>query len=236
MGDAQTSFVGAVGLYWLFIFGVVLPYAAIRSNRKIKAGMQLPPKRRYFISVFVQQFFLLGLSLYAASAEYVPLFRPWDLRLRDVALGVLFLVSAIVMMYPRWKKSVEKGSPKLYFFTPRNSVERALWIAVSAAAGFGEEISYRGVMFILVERLVHSGIAAALISAIIFGISHMLQGWKSALIIVFFALGFHALVHITGSLYIAMVVHFAYDVTAGLTYGRMVREQDDMPFVGDQAA
>jgi hypothetical protein len=52
----------------------------------------------------------------------------------------------------------------------------------------------------------------------------MVQGWKSSAIIVFFALGFHALVWLSGSLYVAMVVHTAYDITAGLTYGRLGRK------------
>ena len=39
--------------------------------------------------------------------------------------------------------------------------------------------------------------------------------------IVCFALGFHALVWLSGSLYVAMAVHIAYDITAGITYGRL---------------
>ena len=38
------------------------------------------------------------------------------------------------------------------------------------------------------------------------------------------ALGFHALVWLAGSLYVAMAVHIAYDITAGLTYGRLRRD------------
>jgi hypothetical protein len=52
----------------------------------------------------------------------------------------------------------------------------------------------------------------------------LIQGWKSSAIIVFFALGFHALVWLSGSLYVAMVVHIAYDITAGLSYGRLGKE------------
>jgi len=42
--------------------------------------------------------------------------------------------------------------------------------------------------------------------------------------ILLFALGFHALVWLSGSLYVAMVVHIAYDIIAGLTYGRLGKE------------
>jgi hypothetical protein len=52
----------------------------------------------------------------------------------------------------------------------------------------------------------------------------MIQGWRSAAVILVFALGFHALVWLSGSLYVAMAVHIAYDVTAGISYGRLGRE------------
>jgi membrane protease YdiL (CAAX protease family) len=51
-----------------------------------------------------------------------------------------------------------------------------------------------------------------------------MQGWRSAALIVLLALGFHLLVLLTGSLYAAMAVHTAYDVTAGWTMGRFARE------------
>ncbi len=38
------------------------------------------------------------------------------------------------------------------------------------------------------------------------------------------ALGFHTLVWLAGSLYVAMAVHVAYDITAALNYGRLGRE------------
>src|SRR5262249_2450239 len=57
-----------------------------------------------------------------------------------------------------------------------------------------------------------------------FGLTHIIQGWRSVAIIVVFALGFHALVWLAGSLYVAMAVHVAYDITAGLSFGRLGRE------------
>jgi membrane protease YdiL (CAAX protease family) len=43
-------------------------------------------------------------------------------------------------------------------------------------------------------------------------------------IITIFGLGFQGLVWLTGSLYVAMLVHVAYDITAGLMYGKLGRE------------
>jgi membrane protease YdiL (CAAX protease family) len=56
-----------------------------------------------------------------------------------------------------------------------------------------------------------------------FGGAHLTQGWKSAAIIVLFGLGFQSLVWISGSLYVPMLAHAAYDIVAGMTYGKLGR-------------
>ena len=39
-----------VAVWYLFIFGVFVPYLAIQSSRKVKAGAPIPPKRKIFLS------------------------------------------------------------------------------------------------------------------------------------------------------------------------------------------
>jgi membrane protease YdiL (CAAX protease family) len=107
---------------------------------------------------------------------------------------------------------------------PANSRERAWWMAVSIVAGVGEEISWRGAQAALVGILTGDFWIAAILCSISFGLTHAVQGWKSIAIIAVFALGFHTLVWLGGSLYVAMAVHVAYDVTAGISYGRLGRE------------
>ena len=65
---------------------------------------------------------------------------------------------------------------------------------------------------------------ASLLSAGLFGAAHALQGFKSAAVIVVFAMAFQLLVWTSGSLLLAMIVHAVYDITAGFTYGRLGRE------------
>jgi membrane protease YdiL (CAAX protease family) len=112
-------------------------------------------------------------------------------------------------------------------FMPGTPAERASWIVVSVLAGVGEEITWRAVQPALLAAAIGSPTAGILLAAVNFGVSHLVQGWKSAAIIVVFALGFQALVWLSGSLYLAMAVHLAYDITAGLTYGRLGRELGD---------
>ena len=96
-------------------------------------------------------------------------------------------------------------------------------------------MTYRGVMFILLSRLLGRPLPAALIASAVFGLSHILQGWKNAVIIGIVALAMHGLVIWSGSLYIAMAVHAIYDLVAGFTYGRL-GERLGYPREGIEAA
>jgi membrane protease YdiL (CAAX protease family) len=107
---------------------------------------------------------------------------------------------------------------------PANAPERAWWLAVALLAGVGEEITWRGVQAALAGALTGNFGIAALLCSISFALTHIVQGWKSVALIVIFALGFHTLVWLAGSLYVAMAVHVAYDITAGISYGRLGRE------------
>ncbi|MCI0659883.1 MAG: CPBP family intramembrane metalloprotease, partial [Acidobacteria bacterium] len=136
----------------------------------------------------------------------------------SVNLVVVVLATAIVFMLPRWRRNVENRERKVYLFMPRDSREKSLWVFISAAAGIGEEITYRGVMWVLLARLTGSLWIAALIASSIFAFSHYMQGWISIVAIFGFALGFHAVVWLTGSLIPAMLLHFLYDLMAGMMY------------------
>ena len=107
---------------------------------------------------------------------------------------------------------------------PRNAREKVWWIAVSFLAGIGEEITWRGVQAALVGILTGDFWITSLVCSISFGLAHIIQGWKSAAIIFVFALGFHTLVWLAGSLYVAMAVHVVYDLTAGINYGKLGKE------------
>ena len=120
--------------------------------------------------------------------------------------------------------AVERRTRIVYLFMPRDRTEKFLWVLVAASAGFCEEITWRGVQPMLVATLVGNLVAAAALVAVTFGISHMAQGWRSAAVITVFAGAFQFVVWLSGSLYVAMAVHFVYDVAAGFTYSRLGEE------------
>ena len=210
--------IGILGVCHLFLFGVLIPSAALRSKQRL-ASRPLPRRDRAFVAAIVQQIIFAGFSIWVATKQDIELFPVPAVELPAVAVGFVMLVAAIGFMLPRWKRNVVNRERKIYIFMPRTGAERAFWLALSAAAGAGEEITYRGVLFTLLLRLIGNSPLAALAGAVVFGLSHLVQGWKTAAIVVLFALSFQSLVYHSGSLYSAIVVHFLYDATAGLMYG-----------------
>ena len=209
--------IGTPGYVHLILFGLVLPWAAYRSAAKL-SSFPYPPRRRFYIGVLLQHLFFIAATVAVAFLEKIPLLQPPQQPIQSAAIVALVLVLAIGIMLPHWRRNVEDREPKIYLFMPGDAAEKSLWLLISAAAGIGEEITYRGVMWILLARLTGSLWIAALLASIIFALSHYMQGWTSIAAIFGFALAFHAIVWLTGSLIPAMFLHFLYDLTAGMTY------------------
>jgi membrane protease YdiL (CAAX protease family) len=209
--------IGAAGYCHLILFGLALPWAAFRSAAKLSL-FPYPPRRKFYIGVLLQHLFFIGATVAVARFEKIPLLElPRDL-IESAVIVVIIFAAAIAFMLPRWRRNVESREPKVYLFMPGDAAEKSLWVLISAAAGIGEEITYRGVMWVLLARLTGSLWLAALIASIIFAVSHYMQGWTSITAIFGFALCFHGIVWLTGSLMPAMIFHFLYDLTAGMIY------------------
>lgn len=233
------SAVGTPGWIHLAFFGGVIPWLVWRSRAKLARGHN-PPRRRHFIAVMLQLLGFLGISVWVASSRGIVLFPPFELRPWPATAAAVLLAAGIALMAPRWRRSVERREPKVHLFMPRNGVERALWIAVSLAAAVAEEVTYRGVMYALLASLTGSALAGAMVAALVFGFSHLIQGVKSAAIITGIALALQALVAASGALYLAIGVHFLYDAVAGLRYGQLGEELgypvDGIPVEADTPA
>ena len=209
---------GAAGASFLVVFGILLPYLAFRSARQV-ATHPLPPRKRFLASVIVQLLIFGVVAALIGSLERIELFPRTAPSAASWALGGMVLAALVAAMRPMWRQRVIERSRKVWLFMPRDPTERALWLTSSIAAGVSEELVYRGLLTTLLARMTGGFLAAALVSAAIFAISHYMQGWKSMAIIYGMALLFQGLTWQAGSLYVAMAVHALYDVAAGLHYG-----------------
>lgn len=221
--------INPAGWAHLAYFGLFIPFLVVRGRMRIRDPQRpLPNRLRHFQATTFMLVMFGGLSLLVARAQRIELFpRTWP-PLSAILAGIIMLVVSVAIMRPLWRRAVERHTPAgariLHLRMPANAVERAWWIAVAVLAGISEEITWRGVQSALLSNLTGRLWLGATICAISFGLAHMVQGWKSSVIVVFFALGFQALVWLSGSLFVAMAVHAAYDIVAGLTYGRLGKE------------
>lgn len=210
---------------WAFVafITVLVPWAVVR-NREAALAMAWIPLADRFVAMLVPQIVLGVLALGAGWVEEVALF-PARLPPPEAWLaGAMFLAVTVAIVRPYWRRSIEELKPTWRLFAPTNARERRMWVALSLSAGLAEEWVWRGVLPALLTRVTGSLPLAIALSIASFAVAHAIQGPRSVAAIAGIAAAFHALVFVSGSLYVAMVVHFVYDVIAGFTYERFARE------------
>ena len=107
----------------------------------------------------------------------------WNSLATDVAIAVPFwgiwegtAYAVHWVLGPSSAKSVDS-------LLPHSLLEVLLWIAVSITAGFCEEIAFRGYLQRQFHALSGSIVIAVLAQALVFGVAHSYQGWKSVVVI-----------------------------------------------------
>jgi membrane protease YdiL (CAAX protease family) len=213
-----------LAVWYLFLFGLFVPYIAIQSNRKIRAGTTLPPRKTRFRNIVVMEGFFLACAWYAAWSRGIPIFARGHFSVRAVVAAVVFLAVGLGTIPIRWKHTSEADKRHMLLTRPQERSDLGPWFAVSVAAGFVEEIVYRGVMLAFLIPITRNWYVAVLLCVFFFALGHLNQGVGRAAFIGVMALAFHYFVALTGSLYLAMAVHFLYDWIAGLMYVRFARE------------
>ena len=212
-------------LGWVFVVFVtlVVPWAVLRNRESALAMASIPLALRFYAMLMPQV--LLGvLAVVTGLVEGLELFPMRTPSLRAWLAGVLFIVVTLALVRPHWRRSVEENKPAWRLFAPANRRERRMWVALSLSAGIGEELVWRGVLPALLATLTGSVPVALTLSVLSFALAHAIQGVRSVFAIATIAAAFHALVAVSGSLYVAMVVHFAYDVIAGFTYAKFAQD------------
>jgi membrane protease YdiL (CAAX protease family) len=235
--------------FWLLmIFGVFVPYVVIKSQRAVRAGAPIPPRTTIFRNVLIMQAIFLVAGLVAARAAWIDVFARGKFLNQAVVAAVTMLALAVVASRLIWRSTPNDLRRRLLISRPHEYGELGWWILVSFAAGFVEEIVYRGVLPSLLESSIARwmgsgptegaasfggpftaawGIAVA-ISVVAFVLGHYGQGTPRAVFLAVFSLACHVLVRTTGSLYLAMAFHAVYDVIAGLFAIRASREMETL--------
>src|SRR4051794_38148860 len=97
--------IGIAGIYHLVFFGLLMPWSAVKSARRLKERAY-PPRRKYFLMVIAQQAFFIFLSSFVAAIEWIEIWtRPRSGYSYLIAIAVL--LTLIAVMIPRWRRAVE---------------------------------------------------------------------------------------------------------------------------------
>jgi membrane protease YdiL (CAAX protease family) len=143
--------------------------------------------------------------------------------LQDWALwsgGLLIAGGLVVWGAHRVRRFLEiPESPILAELIPRSASEKVVFATLSFAAGFGEEIAFRGYALSSLAPFLGGGWGSALFTSTIFGILHAYQGpvGMARTTVLGFLLAASLLV--TGSLWPAITAHVALDLLGGLVWG-----------------
>ncbi len=219
-------------LLFLLLVLVALPWLSYVSFRNIhtleEAGSDFKiSKRSVYIQSIVMQGGLCVAAFFTARSENLEIKLISPFSFNGVLAGILFLAAALGFAGFAQKNKQNKEST-LRHILPENNTDRIFWITAVLIAAFCEEYIYRGVLYqVLIPLTNESMILSALISAVVFGFGHGTQGEKAIMQIIPFALGFHLIVYLSDSLLIAMIVHFIYNTSVEILFGKKIRSSQE---------
>lgn len=207
---------------FLVLLGAVIPWTAWESGVARDQRGTAYPRPLIYRSAGTVQVVLLGLALALAMSEGIRLFGPYAPTASHLMIGAGALgLRLLLLLPPEWVRiTSDRGRARAAEITP---VTRGEWLGYGALVGIAataEEIIYRGVAFSLLAGVLPGWWLPALGAALMFGLSHLYQGVRSAAIVVLFGLVAQAVVLWTGTLYVEMGVHLIYDLAAGVVAAR----------------
>jgi membrane protease YdiL (CAAX protease family) len=205
---------------FLVLVGLWLPYLSWRSALQLGDGPLPLSRTAFFIQVIGTQLFLFLAGVLTAWRNAIAVWRPPGEPLLSWTAAVVFLAVLLLALKVRWSAKPSPDKRRLYEILPHDRRELRVYVFVALCAGIAEEIVYRGVFTALLTRYTGSLMLAGFVSAIVFAISHSLQGWRAVVAIFGIALLSQWMVSFTGSLLPVMIVHALYDLVAGIAIPR----------------
>lgn len=216
---------GLAAWIFLLILCVLLPVGAVRQHRLLARGGFDVTRLRIYASGLTTHAGLLFLVWLVMRGETLSLLAPYRPLEWHVVIGAASLALGVVP-FLRGVAGDGLAARRTQLIAPRTPREFGMFYALSISAGFAEQLAYRGVLFTLLAALAGSWWLAAAGSAACFGIAHLFQGWRSAGIAGLIGMRDQIVVGLTGTLWVAIVVHILHDAIAGTVLGRRARREE----------
>ena len=221
----------AVAPTWHTIFFLVI-VAAASALSAAQHGTGIVRNGRMFTYLFTMgwEWFLIGYIAWGIGKNGVKLrdlvggrWKSPEDALIDLAIAVgYWIVAALVLVgvaYAAGLTSPDKlaeAQKRINPLKPLGGLESVLWIALSATAGFCEEIMFRGYLQSQLKAWTGSTLIAVLGQGIIFGVAHAYQGGRLIFVITAYGIMFGSLAWWRKSLRPGMMAHTMQDTLSGL--------------------
>jgi membrane protease YdiL (CAAX protease family) len=243
------------GLLVLLVLALVIPVLGVTEfrllNSWLRAGRE-SARTRFYWWVMAMEWALTLVFLFWWIADgrglgdlgLIP--RMGSYQILVVAAGlaltwVLFPQMNRVLEDEGDLSKVRESMGGLWALAPRNNEEQRTFLGLSITAGICEELLYRGFLqYALAAAL--GPWPALLLTALVFGLGHVYQGWPGVLKTGGVGLVFGLLAMFSGSLYVGMILHAAVDLTSGrmlqaaMNLGSRQRNWSDQDWPDDQGA
>src|SRR5947207_8893972 len=213
--DPASVAIGPAGWLFLVVVCIGLPLGALRQHRRLNAGTLALSRAQIYQSAVATHAMFLLLCWVVIRGARLRLFPTYQVTAWHVVIGLLALATGLLPLLRRFRRSDPVARARVRMIAPRTPKEFAAFYLVCVTAGVAEELAYRGVLFTLLASLVGAWWPAALIGAALFGIVHLFQGWKSAGIAALIGLRDQIVVGLTGTLFVAIVIHTLHDMITG---------------------
>ncbi|WP_224996668.1 CPBP family intramembrane glutamic endopeptidase [Cesiribacter sp. SM1] len=195
----------------------VLTYRKINSNIRADGRFRLADyKQTIFIFWLITGLILLNsISDNGFGLNFYPHFN-------TAAIVLSVLVAAFVLFQARQSKVTAETAPlvrdkmkDIYHYLPKSKKELRWFSWLSLSAGVCEEIIFRLFLFTFLLEHTHISIAFVLTN-IIFAITHIGSGRQNLITSFILGLLLSAIYYFTDNIWIAIVLHAAIDINAGM--------------------
>ena len=213
----------------IVVWGVNSYFSAIHAGAS-RAGMG-PGRPGIYLRTMAFEIVLLGIvaaGVWLRGASLQNLFGTrWGSvgqMFRDLGIGVvLLIVATAVVSILGGHQSGPDANRTIQFLLPQNSMEMALWVALSITAAICEEAIYRGYFQGQFAALTGNVPAGIVISGLLFGGAHLYQGVSRAFVIFVSAILYGVVVRWRGTVRPGMFAHGIQDCVAPVLIRMMGR-------------
>jgi uncharacterized protein len=139
----------------------------------------------------------------------------WKALAVDVAIALPFWVLWEAVAYAVHRILGSSSAKSVDDLLPRSLLEILMWIALSITAGVCEELAFRGYLQRQFQAISGNIVVAVVAQALVFGVAHAYQGWKSVIVICVLGMLYGALVAWRGNVRASVLAHAWSDVWEG---------------------